>query len=92
MSSKTNFSLLLPVLVLGAASQLAGCASTTPELDAKFGDAVRAAREAQTLNPTASANKDPVLGVDGKAAAHAQDRYRDSFKAPPSTFDVSTGQ
>lgn len=91
MSSKTNFSLLLPALVLGAASQLAGCASTTPELDAKFGDSVRVVREAQTLNP-AAANKDPVAGIDGRAAVSAQDRYQDSFKTPEKTFEITTGR
>ena len=73
-------------LLLGLMS---GCASvTTPNYDAKFGDAVRAARLAQTLNPTGVANSDPVLGLDGKAAVHALERYQDSFKAPPKTFEV----
>lgn len=91
MSNNIRPRLLLTALVLGGAAQLAGCGSTTPELDARFGDAVRAAREAQTLNPGASANKDPVLGLDGKAAVHAQERYEDSFKSPPKTFDITTG-
>ena len=91
MSSKICSRLLLTTVVLGLASQLSGCGSTTPELDAKFGDAVRAAREAQTLNPGASANKDPVLGLDGKAAVQAQERYEDSFKSPPKTFEITTG-
>ena len=90
MSHKTFPSLLLATVVLGFATQFTGCGSTTPELDAKFGDAVRAAREAQTLNPAASSNKDPVLGLDGKAAVQAQERYQDSFKSPPKTFDITT--
>ena len=36
---------------LGSAALLAGCVSTTPVMDSKFGDAVRQARTAQTLNP-----------------------------------------
>jgi hypothetical protein len=92
MSIKICSNQLLAVLVLGVASQLTGCASTTPELDAKFGDAVRAAREAQTLNPGASANKDPVLGLDGKSAVQAQERYQDSFKSPEKTFEINTGR
>lgn len=89
MLPTTRYSLLVLTIVLGLAAQLTGCVSTTtPELDAKFGDAVRAAREAQTLNPTASANKDPVVGVDGNAAVNAIDRYQDSFKSPPKTFEV----
>lgn len=88
MSRKTYPGQLLAALVLGVAAQLTGCSSTTPELDAKFGDAMRAVREGQTLDPAASANEDPVLGVDGKAAVSAQDRYQESFKSPPKTFEI----
>jgi len=70
------------------AALLTACASSTPVLDANFGNAVRQARAAQTLNPNASANRDPVLGIDGKAGAAAQDRYQESFKSPPKTFEV----
>lgn len=70
------------------AALLSACASTTPVLDANFGNAVRQARAAQTLNPTASANRDPVLGIDGQAGAAAQDRYQESFKSPPKTFEI----
>ncbi len=81
---------LFPARVAGAltAALLTACASTTPVLDANFGNAVRQARSAQTLNPDASANRDPVLGIDGQAAASAQDRYQESFKAPPKTFEI----
>ncbi|OGA98841.1 MAG: hypothetical protein A3E79_06790 [Burkholderiales bacterium RIFCSPHIGHO2_12_FULL_61_11] len=77
--------------VLAAAScaaLLTACASSTPLLDANFGNAVRQARMDQTLNPNASANRDPVLGIDGKAGAAAQERYQESFRAPPQTFEV----
>lgn len=85
MSINTYLGLWMAALVLGAT----GCASTTtPELDARFGDAVRASRERQILNPGASANKDPVLGIDAKAAVSAQERYQESFKSPPKTFEV----
>lgn len=80
-----------PVLVSAAVSgllALAGCASTTPVVDSQFGEAVRAARAAQTLNPQASANRDPVVGIDGRAGAMALERYQDSFKAPPKTFEI----
>jgi hypothetical protein len=66
---------------------LAGCAAT-PRYDKHFGDAVRQARTAMTLNPKASANRDPVTGIDGQAAAEAQTRYHDSFKAPPAPQPV----
>jgi hypothetical protein len=77
-----------PTFLLATASLLAACASTTPQLDAVFGDAVREARTAQTLNPKASENTDPVLGIDGKAGAAAQQRYQESFQAPPRTFEI----
>ncbi len=68
---------------------LAACASNTPNYDAKFGDAVRAARQAQTLNPGAGSDSDPVMGLDAQAAVKAQERYQESFKTPPKTFDVT---
>lgn len=72
-----------------AAATLAGCASTTtPILDAHFGESVRAARALQTINPEGSRNTDPVSGIDGKAAKNAADRYYESFKTPPATFNV----
>jgi len=90
MSNTTTFSTVARVAsVLGLVSLMAGCAvSPTPELDARFGDAVRGARLAQTLNPNASANRDPVKGLDGSSAAHVIDNYRQSYKAPQGTFDV----
>lgn len=77
-------------LMVGAVALSAtACATSTPRLDANMGVAVREARAVQTLNPQASEqNRDPVLGIDGKAASEAQRRYVDSFKAPPKTFEI----
>lgn len=76
-------------LLVIASATLAGCASTaTPNLDARFGEAVLAARATQTINPDASLNQDQVAGLDGKAAKEAIGRYNDSFKTPPPTFNV----
>ncbi|HVK53558.1 MAG TPA: hypothetical protein VM532_00870 [Burkholderiales bacterium] len=72
----------LIMLTLGAL-YLSACASTTPNLDARHGDAVRAAAARQMLNPMASSNADPVKGMDGKAAVSAMGRYNASFKEPP---------
>lgn len=74
--------------MLGLIVLLSGCTSTTPVVDSHFGEAVRAARAAQTLNPQASANRNPVMGLDGKSGATAVERYQDSFKTPPKTFEV----
>lgn len=79
---------ILQRLLAVAALTLAGCASTTPNLDARFGQSVLAARAQQTINPGASANTDPVSGVDGPAARESMTRYHDSFKTPPPTFNV----
>jgi hypothetical protein len=77
------------VLALASLLGLSGCAgSNTPNLDAKFGHAVRHARQQQTLNTTAGTNTDPVLGIDAAAAVHTQGQYVDSFKTPPKSFEV----
>jgi hypothetical protein len=76
-------------LCLGSSLLLGACStSTTPQLDTSFGKAVREARAKQTLNPRASENKDPVLGIDGQAGVAAQGRYQESFRTPPRTFEV----
>ncbi len=77
-----NPSLILPAL---AAALLAGCASSTPEYDARFGDAVRQSRQAMTLNPAPAPQ---ASAMDGKAAKEAVGRYQDSFKAPPPAMNV----
>ena len=70
-----------------ALALLAGCASTSPNYDARFGDAVRQARIAMTLNP-GPPSTDPVAGIDGPGAREAMVRYPDSFKAPPPVINV----
>jgi hypothetical protein len=67
---------------------LSGCAGVTPQYDARFGEAVRAARLAQTLNPQASADRQGAQTLDGRSAVNALERYQESFKAPPKTFEV----
>lgn len=76
-------------LVAALAAALAGCAtSTTPDLDARFGQALTDVRAAQTLNPAGMPVDAQALGIGGKPAVHAQERYQDSFKTPPRTFEV----
>lgn len=67
---------------------LAGCVSPTPMLDEHFGDAVRAARLAQTIHPDAGKNADPVAGLDGVAANASIAGYHESFKTPPPVTNV----
>jgi len=80
-----QFKLLVSVVGVVA---FAGCTTTTPHLDSKFGEAVNAAKAQQTLNPEASKNTDPVSGQDGKAGKESIDRYHETYKAPPPTFNV----
>ena len=75
---------ILSIIVGGSA----GCATRTPVLDRSFGDAVRAARAQQTLNPNAGRDADPVVGLDGLAARESIERYKDSAKAPPPVTNV----
>jgi hypothetical protein len=76
-------------LALALVALLAGCAaSSTPNYDARFGQAVRDARTLMVLNPDAGKSAGPVAGMDGKAAHEAMGRYYDSFKAPPPVVNV----
>jgi hypothetical protein len=76
---------LLPLLL--PAALLAGCASSvTPNYDARFGDAVRQARTAMTLNPSPPSTT--LTGMDGIAAHEAAKLYHDSYKAPPPVVNV----
>jgi hypothetical protein len=78
------------LLTVLAATLLAGCAapSVTPNYDARFGDAVRQARQQMLLNPNAAASTDPIVGMDGKAAREASTLYQNSFKSPPPVTNV----
>jgi len=61
---------------------LAGCASTTPRMDEKFGEALNKAKAQQIINPDASQNTDPVAGVDGQAAKASIDNYHKAYQSP----------
>lgn len=83
--------LLAPALLAGL---LQGCVNTTPMWDAQFGAATRANLAAQVLDPGASSNRNPAVGVDGRAAKGAHDRYQRSFAQPesaPAPLVISAG-
>jgi len=68
---------------------VAGCAQTvTPHYDLRFGDAVRDANLAMTIDPDAGRRGDAVMGIDGRAAQESVTRYHDSFKQPPPVTNV----
>lgn len=81
--NKTLVSILC-ITVVGSA----GCATRTPVLDERFGDAVREARAKQTINPEAGRDADPVLGLDGLAARESIERYKDATRSPPPVTNV----
>jgi len=89
---KHTFSLRMLTLrglaVLSLLALLTGCASTTPEYDKRFGDAVRQSRLQMTINPDAGSNPDAVLGLDGPSAREALVRYQGTFKTPPPVTNV----
>ena len=67
---------------------LSGCASVTPNYDAKFGEAVRAAQLKQTINPEAGKTPQDMAGIDGKAARESLLLYQGTFQAPPPVVNV----
>lgn len=67
---------------------LVGCTSTTPQYDARFGEAVRHNVQAQALTPTAGQDGPAAAALDATTARAAVQRYRDSFKAPPPVVNV----
>ncbi len=77
-------------LVSAACALLNGCLSSTPVWDRTFGDSVKTVTAMQVLNPAASANADPVAGIDGTAATASQQNYGKSFMAPAPQTSVFT--
>lgn len=77
---------------LAATALLAGCGSTTPHYDARFGDAVRSARTQMTIHPQAGlvsgSGADGATGMDGRAARQTMQRYEQSYKTPPQAVNV----
>jgi hypothetical protein len=86
---ENNMQRLATFILFSVTASLAGCAaSTTPDYDLKFGDAVRQARAQMILNPNAGTNPDPVTGMDGIAAREATVLYQGTFKTPPPVVNV----
>ena len=79
-------SLLMSLRRLAAlllALQLAACThGSTPQLDRRFGDAVRLAMAQQVRDPSSAGNRTPADGFDGPSAHAVMQRYRASFAEP----------
>lgn len=89
-----NLSIKLLLAGLGICATFTGCASSTPNLDSKFGDALNTIKAQQTLNPDAPLNQKATTGLDGKAADIVIDKYHKSYESPPpasSTFTIGIG-
>ena len=89
---RRSMPVLLQTCLFGACLQ--GCAQTTPLWDAQFGNAVRGNLAAQVIDPAAAANRNPAVGIDGRAAKGAYDRYQSSFAQPqraPAPLIISAG-
>ncbi|RQS35410.1 hypothetical protein DIE03_05825 [Burkholderia sp. Bp8992] len=82
-------------LAVPLAFALAGCMSSTPVWDSRFGDSVRTVMQAQIIDPHAGEHPASASGVDGAAAAAALDNYDKSFKQavpPANAFVIGIGK
>lgn len=78
------------IALASSAFALAGCATTTPETDARFGEATMTLKASQSIDPAAAltnANKS-TNGMPGQAASNGIDRYYKSFSAPPAPMNI----
>ena len=66
-----------------AVISVTGCTNRPTTLGPDFGLAYTMTNDAQTLNPDAGTNLNPVQGLeDGAAAKHTMERYRSLFERP----------
>jgi len=82
-------------LAVPLAFALAGCMSSTPVWDSRFGDSVRTVMQAQIIDPHAGEHAASTPGVNGAAAAAALDNYDKSFKQiqpPANAFVIGIGK
>ena len=83
-------------LIVPVFAALGGCMTSTPIWDAHFGEAERAATQAQIIDPQAAEHTASPDGIDGKSAASAMTQYDKSFSQPstnanPFVIGVSSG-
>lgn len=78
-------------ITLAAIATLSGCVQSSPRFDNDFGASVRTSLASQVVNPSAVNNANAVAGIDGRAAAAAQQRYENSFARPTEQQPVLPG-
>lgn len=91
-------SLLRPALVgitAALAAWLTGCAapSSSPQQDARFGEAAHRLFTQQRLNPDASRqNEATALGADGRTVRASGERLLETYRTPRGTeFQITGG-
>ena len=66
-----------------ALSVFSGCGMFSPQretmLDRNWGTSLKEVKRSQILYPEAGKNPDPVVGLDGQAAAASMESYRKGF-------------
>jgi len=73
---------MMKALLLMATAALlsqAGCTSTAPGWESRFGDATRQAGAAQIIDLNAPSRRADAQGTDGKAVAGAMKAYAESY-------------
>ena len=78
-------------LTMAGFTLLALTACATPEPDAtgvQIGQAVRQARVLQTIDLSAAERASAERGTDAGIAVSAWQRYQDSFRSPPQSFEI----
>lgn len=83
------------VVILGMFSiTLWGCAGNLPEskrvqnLEMNWGKSFESAKKNQILNPDAGKDLEPVVGLNGEAAEHGVNKYKESFKKESEKTDI----
>lgn len=71
-----------------------GCAARWSEMEVSFGFAYDTVKTSQILDPEATKDLRPVMGLDGEAARRLMEGYRTRFEKPPAPpiFMIPIGQ
>jgi len=86
---------IILIVILGMFSiTLWGCAGNLPEskrvqnLEMNWGKSFESAKKNQILNPDAGKSLEPVVGLNGEAAEHGVNKYKESFKKEANKTDI----
>jgi hypothetical protein len=82
----------VPTLMASIALLCAGCASTSPDYDARFSDTTRALLQRQVADPGAGQrHADQQPAMDGRSVREAGARQLESFRSPPAPQQITLG-